>query len=71
MKLIYETRPGNVYAIGMHGAERIRDQMARLIIEKKDFMIGEAVTAISVNGTWFVRATNQQELESRWLTTPR
>jgi len=72
MKLIYEQRPENVYAIGLNmNAFRTEEQLARLIIKKKDFSIGNAVKAISVNGVWFTRAPNQTELEQKWLTTPR
>jgi hypothetical protein len=68
MKVILEVRPKNVIAIGMNmEAKKMRDQLGRLIIEKKYFTVA-GLDALSVNGTWFVRAKNQQELEERWLT---
>jgi hypothetical protein len=69
MKVTFEVRPKNVIAIGMDMvAEKVCDQLGRLIIEKKYLSVA-GLDAISVNGTWFVPANNQQELEERWLTT--
>jgi hypothetical protein len=69
MKVLLEVRPKNVIAIGMDmKAKKMCEQLGRLIIDKKYFSVA-ALDALSVNGTWFVRAENQQELEERWLTT--
>ena len=71
MKVLLEVRPKNVIAIGMNmKTTKMRDQLGRLIIEKKYFAVA-GLDALSVNGTWFVRAQNQRELEERWLTTGR
>ncbi len=69
MKVILEVRPKNVIAIGANmKAKKICDQLGRLIIEKKYFTVA-GLDALSVNGTWFIRAENQLALEERWLTT--
>jgi hypothetical protein len=69
MKVILEVRPKNVMAIGSNmQAKKMCNQLGRLIIEKK-YLTVAGLDALAVNGTWFIKAANQQELEERWLTT--
>jgi hypothetical protein len=69
LEVILEVRPKNVIAIELNmKAKKMRDQLGRLIIEKKYSSVA-GLDALSVNGTWFVPAENPEALEEQWLTT--